>query len=104
MSKRINPTAEELIIEEEEDFIKRFEVELIKSANEGIAFNLPAIVVDHVADTEELELSQVQNQEVRERRHQRGGGFEIVQNSNYPSARRRRRRSFIRTELSFSAS
>ena len=53
MSKRRNPTVEELIIEEEEDFIKRFEVELIKLAYEGIAFNLPAVVVDHVANTEE---------------------------------------------------
>ena len=53
MSKRRNPTAEELIIEEEEDFIKRFEVELIRLANEGVEFTLPAVVVDHVADTEE---------------------------------------------------
>ena len=53
MSKRRNPTAEELIIEEEEDFIRRFEIELIKLANEGIKFNIPAVVVDHVADRDE---------------------------------------------------
>ena len=53
MSKRRNPTAEELIIEEEEDFIRRFEVELIKLAEEGVKFNIPAVVVDHVADTDE---------------------------------------------------
>ena len=53
MSKRRNPTAEDLIVEEEENFIQRFEIELIKLANEGVAFNLPAVVVDHVADTEE---------------------------------------------------
>ena len=53
MSKRRNPTADDLIVEEEENFIQRFEVELIKLSNEGIAFNLPAVVVDHIADTEE---------------------------------------------------
>ena len=45
MAKRRTPTAEELRVEEEEDFIKRFEVELIKLANEGIAFTLPEVVV-----------------------------------------------------------
>ena len=49
MSNRRNP----LIIEEEEDFIKSFEVELVKLANKGVAFTLPAVVDDHVADTEE---------------------------------------------------
>ena len=49
MAKRRTPTAEELIIEEEENFIKRFEKVLIKLANEGVAFTLPAVVVDHVA-------------------------------------------------------
>ena len=53
MSKRRNPTAEELIIEEEENFIKRFEVKLIKLANKGVAFALPAIVIDHIANIEE---------------------------------------------------
>ena len=48
-----NPTAEDLIADEEENFIKRFETKLIKLAREGVAFNLPAVVVDHVADTEE---------------------------------------------------
>ena len=53
MSKRKNPTAEELIVEEEENFIKRLEIELIKLATEGIKFTLPAVVIDHIADTEE---------------------------------------------------
>ena len=54
MLKRINPTAEDLIVEEEEEgFIKRFETELVKLANEGVVFTLPAVVVDHLADTKE---------------------------------------------------
>ena len=40
--------------------IKRFEMELISLADEGIEFTLPAVVVDHVADTEE-NLSCVKN-------------------------------------------
>ena len=40
------PTAEELIAEEEENFIKRLERELVRMANEGVAFTLPAVAVD----------------------------------------------------------
>ena len=39
--------------EEESNFIRRRKRELIKMANEGVAFTLPAVVVDHVANTEE---------------------------------------------------
>ena len=60
MAKRRTPTVEELISKEEENFNRRFEIELIKLANDGVAFNLPVVVVDHVADTEE-NLSWVKN-------------------------------------------
>ena len=52
-SKKQSKKKVELIIEEEEDFIKRFEVELIKLPNKGAAFTLPAIVIDHIANIEE---------------------------------------------------
>ena len=92
MSKRRNPTAEDVIIEEEEDFIKRFEVELVKLANEGVAFTLPAVVVDHVADMEE-NLSWVKSKINKCAREgvKEGKGLKIVQNSNHPSGCRRRR-------------
>ena len=38
----------------------------------------------------ELELVQKHNQAVCERMHQRGGGFETLQNQNYADTRRRR--------------
>ena len=68
MSKRKNPTADDLIAEEEERFMKKFEIELIKLAEVGVAFTLPEIVVDHVADTEE-DLSKKQDKEMRKRWH-----------------------------------
>ena len=53
MAQRRRPTAEELIAEEDDNFIRWFERELIKLSNEGVAFTLPTVVVDHVANTEE---------------------------------------------------
>ena len=47
-----NLTADELIQREESAFIKRFETELIKLADEGISFHLPMVVIDDIADTE----------------------------------------------------
>ena len=43
---------ESAIEKEEKNFLKRFSKELGKLANEGIEFTLPAVVIDHIANTE----------------------------------------------------
>ena len=100
MYKRRNPTAEELIIEEEEDFIKRFEAELIKLASEGVAFTLPAVVVDHVADTEE-NLSWVKSKVKRCAKEgiKEGEGLNLFKNRPTQVAAEEEGRSIVRTEL-----
>ena len=100
MSKRRNPTAEELIIEEEEDFIRRFEIELIKLANEGIKFNIPAVVVDHVADRDE-NLSWVKSKIKRCAKEgiKEGEGLNLFKIRPTQVAAEDEGRSIIRTEL-----
>ena len=100
MSKRRNPTAEDLIADEEENFIKRFEIELIKLANEGVAFNLPAVVVDHIADTEE-NLSWVKSKIKKCAREgiKEGEGLKMFKIRTTQVPAEEEGRSIIRTEL-----
>ena len=44
--------AQILIEKEEKQFLRRLERELIKMAEEGINFTLPALVLDHLANTD----------------------------------------------------
>ena len=100
MSKRRNPTAEDLIVEEEENFIQRFEVELIKLAIEGVAFNLPAVVVDHIANTEE-NLSWVKSKIKKCAREgiKEGEGLKMFKIRTTQVPAEEEGRSIIRTEL-----
>ena len=49
----VEKSPSELLIEREEQrFLRRLERELRKMADEGIEFDLPVVVIDHVANTE----------------------------------------------------
>ena len=100
MAKRRNPTAEDLIADKEENFIKRFEIKLIKLASEGVAFNLPAVVVDHVADTEE-NLSWVKSKIKKCAREgiKEGEGLKMFKIRTTQVPAEEEGRSIIRTEL-----
>ena len=100
MAKRRNPTAEDLIADKEENFIKRFEIKLIKLASEGVAFNLPAVVVDHVADTEE-NLSWVKSKIKKCAREgiKEGEGLNMFKIRTTQVPAEEEGRSIIRTEL-----
>ena len=50
MAEKLTP--ESLIKKEEGNFLKRLGRELERLANEGIEFTLPAVVIDHVANTD----------------------------------------------------
>ena len=45
-------TPESLIKKEEDNFLRRLGRELDRLADEGIEFTLPAVVIDHVANTD----------------------------------------------------
>ena len=45
-------SASEFIEREEKSFLRRLGRELEKMAEEGVEFNLPVVVIDHVANTD----------------------------------------------------
>ena len=52
MTETSTASQRQLIDKEEKQFLKRLEKELVKMADEGVEFSLPALVIDYVANTE----------------------------------------------------
>ena len=85
---------------EEKDFTKRLERELVKLANEGIVFELPTVVIDHIADTES-NLSYVKSVVRRCAREKikEGEGLNLFKIRRVKVSAEEKGRAIIRTEI-----
>ena len=93
-------TAEQLIAKKEKEFLKRLEKELGNMTNEGVAFTLPAVVIDHVANTEQ-NLGFIRSKVKRHAREgvTEGDGLKLFKVRKVRVTMEEEGRAIIRTEL-----